>query len=78
MVFTFVLEEFTLPFGVNAGNYRYSHATRKVTPVVIPYQTPVPGGGMFQGAFFDPTVNNQSDVVFGGIVKTAPGRAQRP
>ena len=49
VAFDFLLEDFTPPFGVNAGAYRYSHTTRSVTPVVIPFVTPAPGGGTFQG-----------------------------
>jgi hypothetical protein len=44
-----------------------------VTPVVIPYVTPVPGGGTFQGVLFQLTINNRGDVVFPGIVKTPFG-----
>jgi hypothetical protein len=32
MVFDFLLQPSTSPFGVNSGADRYSHATRKVTP----------------------------------------------
>ena len=52
MVFDFLLTPFTRPppVGVNAGAYRYSHTTHKVTPVVIPLVTPAPGfSGSFQG-----------------------------
>jgi hypothetical protein len=73
MVFNFLLKDFTPPFGVNAGAYRYSHTTETVTPVVVPFVTPVPGGGTFQGVFFQPTINNRGDVVFAGIVKTDQG-----
>jgi hypothetical protein len=45
MVFTFLLKDFTLPYGVNAGAYRYSRATRSLTPVVVPFVTAAPGGG---------------------------------
>jgi hypothetical protein len=72
-VFTFLLKDFTPPFGVNAGTYRYSHTTRSVTPVVIPFVTPAPGGGTFQGASFQPTINNEGEVVFIGIVSTDKG-----
>jgi hypothetical protein len=73
MVFDIYLQPFTLPFGVNAGSYRYSHTTHNVTPVVMPGITPVPGGGTFQGVFFQPTINNRGDVVFAGIVHTEDG-----
>lgn len=73
MVFNFLLKDFTPPFGVNAGAYRYSHTTRSVTPVVIPFITLAPGGGSFQGVFFQPTINNRGDDVFAGIVETDQG-----
>ncbi|HXJ58033.1 MAG TPA: choice-of-anchor tandem repeat NxxGxxAF-containing protein [Verrucomicrobiae bacterium] len=73
MVFTFLLQPFTSPFGVNAGLYRYSHTSQSVAPVVTPYVTPAPGGGTFQGASFQPTINNRGDVVFPGIIATAQG-----
>jgi hypothetical protein len=72
-VFDIYLQPFTLPFGVNAGAYRYSHTTHKVTPVVMPGVTPVPGGGTFQGVSFQPTINNRGDVAFAGIVDTDQG-----
>jgi hypothetical protein len=69
-VFDFLLQDFTQPFGVNAGAYRYSHTTRKVTAVVTPFQTLAPGfeGAAFQGVSFVPGINNRGDIVFGGIV----------
>jgi hypothetical protein len=73
MVFDFLLQPFTAPFGVNAGAYRYSHTTRKVTPVVIPFMTPAPGFGVFQGVSFQPTINNRGDLMFAGIVDTPFG-----
>ena len=73
VVFDFLLKPFTPPLGVNAGAYRYSHATHNVTPVVIPFITPAPTGGKFQGVLFQPTINNRGDAVFAGIVETANG-----
>jgi hypothetical protein len=73
VVFNFLLKDFTLPVGVNAGTYRYSHTTHSVTPLVIPFITPAPGGGTFQGTSFQPTINNRGDVVFAGIVETDQG-----
>jgi hypothetical protein len=73
MVFDFLLKDVAAPFGVNAGAYRYSHTTQSVSPVVIPFATPVPGGGTFQGVFFQPTINNRGDVAFAGIVATGHG-----
>src|SRR5205823_3362738 len=73
MVFDFLRKDFTLPVGVNAGAYRYSHETRSVTAVARPFITPAPGGGLFQGVSFQPTINNRGDVGFAGIVNTAQG-----
>jgi len=73
MVFTFLLKDFTLPFGVNAGLYRYSRASQSLAPVVVPFVTPAPGGGTFQGSFFQPTINSRGDVVFCGIIATDQG-----
>ncbi len=71
--FTFVLSPFTLPFGANSGTYRYSSNTRTVTPVVLPYVTPAPGGGTFQGTAFYPDINNRGDLLFDGLVVTNQG-----
>src|SRR5262245_6949277 len=71
--FTFLLPPFTLPIGVNAGTFRYSHITGKVTPVVLPFVTPAPGGGVFQGTTFYPNLNNRGDLLFDGIVVTDKG-----
>jgi hypothetical protein len=73
LVFDFLLKDFALPFGTNAGSYRYSHTTGAVTPVVVPYVTPAPGGGTFQGVGFYPTIDNRGDIAFPGIVVTDHG-----
>src|SRR5262249_44862822 len=39
------------PAFFNVGLYRYSHASRVVTPVIVPCVTPVPQGGTFVGAW---------------------------
>lgn len=76
VAFNFLLQDFdpTRPFGVNAGAYRYSHATGTVTALVVPFVTPAPGGaGVFQGLGFAPSINNRSDVAFPGIIVTDKG-----
>jgi hypothetical protein len=73
VAFTFLLSPFTLPFGVNAGTFRYSHSTGTVTPVALPFVTPAPGGGVFQGSAFFPNINNRGDLLFDGIVPTDQG-----
>src|SRR5262249_44139910 len=64
---------FTLPLGVNAGTFRYSHSTNTVTAVVRPFVTPAPGGGVFQGSTFYPNLNNRGDLLFDGLVVTDKG-----
>lgn len=59
--------------GLNAGVYRYSHATGKVTAVVVPYVTPAPGGGTFAGAGFNTSLENGGELAFTGIVTTHTG-----
>jgi hypothetical protein len=73
VAFSFILSPFTLPFGVNGGTFRYSHSTNTVTPVVLPFVTPAPGGGVFQGTVFFPHLNNGGDLLFDGIVPTDKG-----
>jgi hypothetical protein len=73
VAFTFQLSPLMLPFGVNGGTYRYSHNTQTVTPVVVPFVTPAPGGGTFQGTVFSPVINNRGDLLFDGIVATDKG-----
>ena len=58
----------TLPVGVNAGVYRFDHASHQVTDVLVPGVTPAPGGGTFQAPLFHPSLNNGGDLVFPGII----------
>jgi len=74
--FAFTLRPFDFtasPFGLNAGVYRYSHASGKVAAVVVPYVTAAPGGGTFAGAGFNTCLNNNGDLAFTGIVTTPTG-----
>jgi len=75
VAFNFLLKDFdpALPFGVNAGVYRYSHGTGGVTSVVVPFVTPAPDEGVFQGVGFNPSINNRGDIVFPGIIVTDKG-----
>jgi hypothetical protein len=67
--FAFTLSPLDLnPVGANSGVYRYSHVTKILAPVMIPYVTPAPSGGTFAGAFFDTSMNNHGDIVFSGLV----------
>jgi hypothetical protein len=71
--FAFILSPSMLPVGVNGGLYRYSHSTNMVTPVVQPFVTPAPTGGVFAGTVFGYTLNNNGDLLFDGIIPTADG-----
>jgi hypothetical protein len=71
--FAMLLSPFGFPIGVNAGVYRFSHVTRKVTSVVTPGVTSAPGGGVFAGAHFGVSLNNRRHLVFPGIVTTEHG-----
>jgi hypothetical protein len=68
VAFTFTLEPFSLPVGVNAGVYRFSHNKGTLTTVIVPGVTPAPGGGIFAGATFRASLNNAGDLAFTGIV----------
>ena len=75
VVFAFVLDPFTTPIGLNSGVYRFSHSTQTLTALLKPGD-PAPGGGTFQGTFFNTSINNQGAAVFPGIVTgtdIAPG-----
>ena len=69
----YVLDPFTLLFGMNAGVYRFSQGTHTMMAVMTPGVTPAPGGGLFVGAGFGVNLNNQGDLVFVGIVPTDKG-----
>jgi hypothetical protein len=71
VAFVFGLEPFTLPFGLNSGLYRFSHSSQTLSAVMVPGVTPAPGGGTFQGAFFNTSINNRGDIVFPGVVSGA-------
>ena len=73
MAYVFLLTDFTTPLGTNAGGYRYSPKVGRPTPFVVPYVTPEPGGGKFQGATFYPSINNGGVIAFNGIVVTDRG-----
>jgi len=66
--FCFGLEPFTLPLGVNAGVYRYSHSTGTLSAILVPFVTPIPSGGVFAGGDFSADINNAGAVVFPGKI----------
>lgn len=71
--FAFLLNPFRFPIGVNAGIYRFSPVTDLLTPIVTPGVTPAPRGGVFAGATFGTSLNNNGVLAFGGIVPTDRG-----
>lgn len=73
VAFSFLLQPFTAPVGVNAGTYRYSHSTGKINAVLVPFVTPAPDGSTFQGTMFYPSINNRGDIVFPGVTETDDG-----
>src|SRR6266550_7925567 len=71
--FAFTLSPFSFPVGVNSGLYRYSRDDHKVIQVVRSGVTRAPAGGTFAGVFFYPSLNNDGDLVFAGIIATDEG-----
>ena len=69
----FLLDPLSFPIGVNAGVYRYSQRARTLAAVMTPGVTPTPGGGVFTGATFGTSLNNEGLLAFGGIVPTDSG-----
>ena len=74
VAFGFLLETCNPAF-FNVGLYRYSHASRVVTPVIVPCVTPAPQGGTFVGAWLHPSLNNKGDLVFTAVLPTEAGPA---
>jgi hypothetical protein len=62
----FLLDPFTPPVGLNSGLFRLSHNSGALSAVVVP-GTPAPGGGTFQGVFFNTSMNNRGQIVFPGL-----------
>jgi hypothetical protein len=71
--FAFGLNPLSFPIELNAGVYRYDHASGQVTAVLVPGVTAAPGGGTFQGTAFHPALNNAGDLVFTGLVPATIG-----
>jgi hypothetical protein len=74
----FILNPFdsSEPFGLGDGVFRFSHNSGALGGVELP-GTPAPGGGTFQGTFFNDAINNRGDIVYPGLATgsaiTAPG-----
>ena len=73
VAFAYQLLPATFPLGTNSGLYRFAGKRGGVTAVVVPGSTPAPGGGVFQGVAFDPTLNNRGDIAFDGVVPAGDG-----
>jgi len=67
--FTFTLDDFPL-----AGVYQFTRASNTLSAVMVPEVTPVPeGGGTFQGASENASLNNQGTIAFAGVISTTNG-----
>ena len=56
-----------LPVGSNAGVYR-GLASSGLVPIVVPFVTPAPGGGLFYGGLFGADINNDGHATFTGMI----------
>src|SRR5439155_23755002 len=73
VAFAFTLDPFMFPFARNSGVYRFSHIDQTLSAVMVPGVTPVPGGGVFQGASIHASLNNRGDIAFAGMVPASIG-----
>jgi hypothetical protein len=78
MSFAFNGDPFTLPLGFNSGVYHFAANTGTTSAIVVPFVTPAPSGGAFQGAVIHAALNNGGDTVFAGIINTTAGIASPP
>ncbi|HXJ61534.1 MAG TPA: choice-of-anchor tandem repeat NxxGxxAF-containing protein, partial [Verrucomicrobiae bacterium] len=72
LAFAFTLEPFDFSTPLHGGVYRWSGVNQTLSPVMIPNVTPDPSGGVFVGADFDVSLNNQGALVFTGYVTNTP------
>jgi hypothetical protein len=70
--FASYLMPFNLPFGVNAGVYRWTSSNSQLSAVVVPGFTSAPTGGVFEGTNGAATGSDGS-IAFGGIIDTTAG-----
>ena len=49
LAFAFNGDPFTLPLGLNSGVYRFTASSNATTAILVPFVTPAPTGGVFQG-----------------------------
>jgi len=58
---------------IDAGVFRYSHQTGKLTEIETPGVTALRDGTKLVGAAFQPSINNSGDIAFIGIIPTTKG-----
>jgi hypothetical protein len=78
LAFAFNGAPFTLPLGFNSGVYRFTASSNATTAILVPFVTPAPTGGVFQGTAIHASINNGGDVVFAGIINTTAGISVPP
>ena len=78
LAFAFNGDPFTLPLGLNSGVYRFTASSNVTTAILVPFVTPAPTGGVFQGAVIHASINNGRDVAFAGIINTTAGISVPP
>lgn len=61
---------------LDAGLYRFS-ANRRLTAELLP-GAPAPGGGTFHGFGFQPVINDEGAIAFGGLIETTIGPGNPP
>lgn len=71
--FMFLLDPLSFPIGVNGAVYHFSSVAGTLTAVMTPGVTPAPAGGVFAGATFGTSLNQEGVLAFGGIVPTNHG-----
>jgi hypothetical protein len=69
--FSYFLDPFQLPVGMNSGVYRSGPGG--TAAVVVPGRTPAPTGGVFLGAAEDTSTDDRGDVAFAGMIPTPHG-----
>ena len=62
-----------LPSGLGGAVYRENGPGGPISAVVLPGVTPAPGGGVFRGAYIQPSINNRGTIAFTGMVDTPNG-----
>ena len=76
IAFGFLLEPSTPVLGVSGGVFRYTAATKKVTPVIVPGDKDA-DGTTFVGSFYHSDINNAGVVAASMIIETDQGRCQQ-